>query len=217
MSDSSFIKPGIYDVRNPECCPSRDGFLEFLNVARHTEIEPFEKTAYAVYRLISEEGVSSPILTLPWELFAFRRLPLLNAFKSINSNAPKMPPLEWHNANIPALCRFQRHYKHDYSKGPLEYDPLDYAYEVLGVVRTEDSKPEEKDHDFVVYRPLYEKARVFQAGKQWDLRPLEMFLGSVVSAQKPNGDFYTGYRFNAVEEAATKDLFQEQTEKLYGK
>lgn len=68
---------------------------------------------------------------------------------------------------------FYYHYKHDPDK-PVN----DYAYEVVGVgVHTEDDcRPE--DANMVVYRPLYESS-VFTAGKFFDLRPLEMWMGDV--------------------------------------
>ena len=68
---------------------------------------------------------------------------------------------------------FYYHYKHDPS-GAVN----NYAYEVVGVgVHTEDDcRPE--DTSMVVYRPLYE-ASVYKAGKFFDLRPLEMWMGEV--------------------------------------
>lgn len=68
---------------------------------------------------------------------------------------------------------FYYHYKHDPEKSIN-----DHAYEVVGVgVHTEDDcRPE--DTNMVVYRPLYE-ASVFKAGKLFDLRPLEMWMGKV--------------------------------------
>lgn len=70
------------------------------------------------------------------------------------------------------------HYKHD-PTGSVN----NYAYEVLGVgMHTEDGcRPE---YTFmVVYRPLYESS-VYQAGKLFDLRPLEMWLGEVTKDGK---------------------------------
>jgi len=68
---------------------------------------------------------------------------------------------------------FYYHYKHDTS-GPVN----NYAYEVVGVgCHTEDDcRPE--DANMVVYRPLYESS-VYKAGKLFDLRPLEMWMGNV--------------------------------------
>lgn len=65
------------------------------------------------------------------------------------------------------------HYKHDPS-GEIN----NYAYEVVGVgVHTEDDcRPE--DANMVVYRPLYESS-VYKAGKLFDLRPLDMWMGNV--------------------------------------
>ena len=73
---------------------------------------------------------------------------------------------------LPALG-FYYHYKHD-PAGSIN----NYAYEVVGVgCHTEDDcRPE--DANMVVYRPLYE-ASVYKAGKLFDLRPLEMWMGTV--------------------------------------
>ncbi len=68
---------------------------------------------------------------------------------------------------------FYYHYKHDPAKGVN-----DYAYEVIGVgYHTEDDcRPE--DVHLLVYRPLYESS-VYTAGKFFDIRPLEMWMGDV--------------------------------------
>lgn len=70
------------------------------------------------------------------------------------------------------------HYKHD------PYGSINnYAYEVMGVgIHTEDNCSPEDEH-MVVYRPLYE-ARVFTAGKLFDLRPLGMFMENVIKDGK---------------------------------
>jgi hypothetical protein len=74
---------------------------------------------------------------------------------------------------------FYYHYKHD-PKG----EPNNYAYEVLGVgFHTEDSTREGEEH-FVIYRPLYESASVYQQSLKlripcFDARPLEMWMGNV--------------------------------------
>ena len=70
---------------------------------------------------------------------------------------------------------FYYHYKHSNDKGVD-----DYAYEIIGVgVHTEDDcRPE--DANMAIYRPLYKEAKVFKAGKLFDLRPLEMWMGEVV-------------------------------------
>lgn len=73
---------------------------------------------------------------------------------------------------------FYYHYKHSADK-PIN----DYAYEVMGVgFHTEDDcRPE--DVNMVVYRPLYESS-VYVAGKFFDLRPLEMWMGDVIKDGK---------------------------------
>jgi hypothetical protein len=65
------------------------------------------------------------------------------------------------------------HYKHD-PAGLVN----NYAYEVIGVgCHTEDDcRPE--DATMVVYRPLYEST-VYKAGKLFDLRPLDMWMGNI--------------------------------------
>ncbi len=68
---------------------------------------------------------------------------------------------------------FYYHYKHD-PKGAIN----NYAYEFIGVGchTEEDCRPE--DANMVIYRPLYE-AFVYKAGKLFDLRPLDMWMGDV--------------------------------------
>jgi hypothetical protein len=86
-------------------------------------------------------------------------------------------------AKVPARG-FYYHYKHD-PNGPIN----NYAYEVIGVgCHTEnDCRPE--DANLVVYRPLYESS-VYNAGKLFDIRPLEMFLEDV----QKNGETMARYR-----------------------
>lgn len=69
---------------------------------------------------------------------------------------------------------FYHHYKHD-PDGPVN----NYAYEVMGVGHhtEDDSRPE--DVYMVVYRPLYEEASIYKAGKLFDLRPLGMFMENI--------------------------------------
>ena len=73
---------------------------------------------------------------------------------------------------------FYYHYKHD-PNGEV----YDYAYEVIGVgAHTEDDcRPDDKF--MVVYRPLYESS-VFKAGRLFDIRPLEMWMGNVTKNEK---------------------------------
>ena len=73
---------------------------------------------------------------------------------------------------------FYYHYKHD-PKGSVN----NYAYEVVGVGchTEEDCRPE--DANMVVYRPLYESS-VYTAGKLFDLRPLDMWMGTVTRGDK---------------------------------
>lgn len=85
---------------------------------------------------------------------------------------------------------FYYHYKHDAS-GEVN----NYAYEVVGVGHhtEDDCRPE--DANMVVYRPLYE-ALVYRLGKLFDLRPLEMWMGTVEKEGK------TLPRFTRIEDPA---------------
>ena len=68
---------------------------------------------------------------------------------------------------------FYYHYKHD-PAGSVN----NYAYEIMGVGHhTEVDGLEESA--MVMYRPIYE-ASVYKIGKHWDLRPLGMFMETVV-------------------------------------
>lgn len=73
---------------------------------------------------------------------------------------------------------FYYHYKHD-PNGPVN----NYAYEVIGVGCHTESDCRSEDANMVVYRPLYE-ASVYKAGKLFDLRPLEMWMGNVTKNNK---------------------------------
>jgi len=99
---------------------------------------------------------------------------------------------------------FYYHYKHD----PLE-QINNYAYEVLGVgCHTEDNcRPE--DQNMVVYRPLYE-AFVYKAGKLFDLRPLEMWMGDVEKDGK------TIPRFSKITDQSIVSQLEEIKKKMYG-
>lgn len=74
---------------------------------------------------------------------------------------------------------FYYHYKHD-ELGAVN----NYAYEFLGAgCHTEDDcRPE--DVNMAVYRPLYEGAFVYKAGRLFDLRPLTMWMGEVIKDGK---------------------------------
>ena len=73
---------------------------------------------------------------------------------------------------------FYYHYKHD-PAGAIN----EYAYEMVGVgCHTEDDcRPE--DANVVIYLPIYE-ASVYKAGKLFDIRPLEMWMGDVTKDSK---------------------------------
>lgn len=99
---------------------------------------------------------------------------------------------------------FYYHYKHN-PAGEVN----NYAYEVVGVgVHTEeDCRPE--DANMVVYRPLYE-ATVFNAGKLFDLRPLEMFMEDVTKDGKtfPRFTKITDAKVVAELEAIKKAMYE---------
>lgn len=69
---------------------------------------------------------------------------------------------------------FYYHYKHN-----PNLSINNYAYEVVGVGlhSEEDCRPE--DIHMVIYRPIYESF-AYTAGKLFDLRPLNMWMGEVV-------------------------------------
>lgn len=73
---------------------------------------------------------------------------------------------------------FYYHYKHD-PNGEVN----NYAYEVLNIGHHTEIPHGENvgvdESEMVVYRPLYESAFVYKAGKHWDVRPLAMFMEEV--------------------------------------
>lgn len=99
---------------------------------------------------------------------------------------------------------FYYHYKHD-PEGSIN----NYAYEVLGVgCHTEDDcRPE--DIHMVVYRPLYESS-VYKAGKLFDLRPLEMWMGEVAVNGK------TVPRFRKITDPDVVKKLREIRREMYG-
>lgn len=68
---------------------------------------------------------------------------------------------------------FYYHYKHNPLNG-FE----NYAYEVIGIGHHTEIANDENSL-FVIYRPLYESAFVYQNGKMFDARPLKMFMEEV--------------------------------------
>lgn len=94
---------------------------------------------------------------------------------------------------------FYYHYKHD-PEGSIN----NYAYEVLGVgCHTEDV------YLLVVYRPLYESS-VYKAGKLFDLRPLEMWMGEVAVNGK------TVPRFRKITDPDVVEKLREIRQEKYG-
>ena len=98
---------------------------------------------------------------------------------------------------------FYYHYKHD-PEGVVN----NYAYEVVGVGHhtEDDCRPE--DANMVVYRPLYE-AFVYNAGKLFDLRPLEMWMGTVEKDGK------TVPRFTKVTDSERLEALEEIRSRMY--
>lgn len=99
---------------------------------------------------------------------------------------------------------FYYHYKHDPSK---EWN--NYAYEVLNIAH----HTEMEDFDeaaMVVYRPLYESAKVYQAGKHWDIRPLAMFVEEVTKDGK------TFPRFQRITDPEIIAKLEAKRTELYG-
>lgn len=99
---------------------------------------------------------------------------------------------------------FYYHYKHDPS-GTVN----NYAYEVLGVgCHTEDDcRPE--DATLVVYRPLYDTASVYRAGKLFDIRPLSMFMETVTK----DGQMMS--RFTKITDKATIAELEQIRKEMY--
>ncbi len=99
---------------------------------------------------------------------------------------------------------FYYHYKHD-PAGLVN----NYAYQVFGVgCHTEDDcRPE--DANMVVYRPLYESS-VYKAGKLFDLRPLEMWMGDV------SKDGKTMPRFTKITDLEVISQLRQIQQQMYG-
>ncbi len=99
---------------------------------------------------------------------------------------------------------FYYHYKHD-PKG----DTNNYAYEYVGagVHTEEDCRPE--DENMIIYRPLYEAA-VYKAGKMYDLRPLDMWMGMV----EKNGKTFP--RFTKITDSKIIEELQKIKLEMYG-
>jgi len=99
---------------------------------------------------------------------------------------------------------FYYHYKRD-PGGSFN----NYAYEVLGVGHhTEDDCRPEDEH-MVVYRPIYESS-VFTAGKLFDLRPLEMWMG-----EKTLPDGQTVKRFTKITDPELLKRLRELRDQMY--
>ena len=94
---------------------------------------------------------------------------------------------------------FYYHYKHDPS-GEIN----NYAYEIIGVGHHTENETE----FFVIYRPLYEST-VYQMGKFYDVRPVNMFMEEV---QKDGHHFP---RFIKITDQETISKLEEIKNKMY--
>jgi hypothetical protein len=74
---------------------------------------------------------------------------------------------------------FYYHYKHN-PDGPVN----NYAYEVIGVGHHAEDYATVEDMHMVIYRPLYEDAPAYKAGKLFYLRPLKMFMEYITKEGK---------------------------------
>ena len=100
---------------------------------------------------------------------------------------------------------FYYHYKHD-PDGPVN----NYAYEVIGVGHHTEDYVTVEDMHMVVYRPLYEDAGVYKAGKLFDLRPLKMFMEYITKEGK------TFPRFKKISDEEVIDELEAIRARMYG-
>ncbi len=98
---------------------------------------------------------------------------------------------------------FFYHYKHDPANGEFNY-----AYEVLNIGKHTEIEDFD-DASFVVYRPLYESAKVYQAGKLWDIRPFSMFAEDVTKEGK------TFPRFTKIEDPELIERMKAKAAEMY--
>lgn len=108
---------------------------------------------------------------------------------------------------------FYYHYKHDPNG-----DVGNYAYEVLNMGHHTEIEGLEESA-MVVYRPLYESAGVYKIGKHWDVRPLGMFMESVVKPARPDGssgaDGKEMQRFRKITDPETISKLEKIRDELY--
>ncbi len=105
---------------------------------------------------------------------------------------------------------FYYHYKHD-PNGPIN----DAAYELMGSAFSTESAghSDNPDHflknEVVVYRPLYESALVYKAGKRFWTRPAHMFLEQVTKEGK------TFLRFQRITDPAVISELEKIRDEMY--
>lgn len=96
---------------------------------------------------------------------------------------------------------FYYHYKHD-PKGAIN----NYAYYIYGAGH----HTEERGQLFLIYRPLYDCAYVYQHGKMFDVRPLDMFFDIV----EVNGEKVQ--RFQKITDESIMTQLEEIRMRMYG-
>ena len=98
------------------------------------------------------------------------------------------------------------HYKHD-PAGSIN----NYAYYIYGVGHHTEADCRPEDAFMQVYQPLYESAYVYQNGKMFDLRPLQMFYEPAdFKGQKVQ-------RFTKIIDAGVIDTLRAIKEQMYPK
>src|ERR1700733_14844699 len=102
---------------------------------------------------------------------------------------------------------FYYHYKHDSKKGMR-----DYAYELVNIGYHTESDCKPGENVFAVYRPLYESAAVYKAGKTFDIRPLHMFMDKNFDK---DGEIIPE-RFKRITDKAVIAELEKAREEMYG-
>lgn len=98
---------------------------------------------------------------------------------------------------------FYYHYKHDEAKGVY-----DYAYEVINIAHHTEIEHFDEAR-MIVYRPLYESAKVYGAGKHFDVRPYDMFIENVEKDGK------TFPRFTKITDPEVIKLLEAKRKEMY--
>ena len=208
MKRNEYLAPGFYAIPQTSSSDSAE-LLQLINIAHHTETDDFDQSAHALFRLVGKDNATTPVLALSWETFSMVFGKTLAPAASLDPEI-RNSPIPWDCGNDPKPG-FYRHYKHNPEKGPL-----DYGYEVLGTARAFGQHVVDPLPAFTVYRPLYESAKVYRAGKHYDLRPRIMFLENVLDKKTDTG-MYSGPRFIRAKGASIFAKFRRQAKAMYGK